>query len=71
MVPGAEARGLVAPRRAVCIVSRIRGWGAKWRRMEEEEHTTASLHGITTFPDHGADWSAAHVCFLLDNVYGE
>ncbi len=35
------------------------------------EHTTASLDGITAFPDHGANWSAAHVCILLDNVYGE
>jgi len=40
-------------------------------RGEGGEHTTASLDSITTFPDHGADWSAAHVCILLDNVYGE
>ncbi len=25
------------------------------------KHTTASLDGITTFPDHGADGSAAHI----------
>jgi hypothetical protein len=28
-------------------------------------HTTSSLYSITTFPDHGADGSAAHIWYQL------
>jgi hypothetical protein len=30
------------------------------------EPTTAGLDSITAFPNHGADWSAVHVYYLLD-----
>lgn len=58
MVPGADANGLVAPRRAeekeldgvIAGVSKRKGL-----------LTTASLDGITSFPDHGADWARVHV----------
>ncbi len=62
IVPGAEARGLVAPRRTRKAVSGVT------QQEVRQEHTTASLDGITTFPDHGADWSATHVYTLLDVV---
>ncbi len=59
MVPGADARGLVAPRRAIevnmCLpkVNATKHAGA--------EHTTPGFDGITAFPDHGADGAAQHV----------
>ena len=31
-----------------------------------EVHTTTSLDGITTFPDHGADRTAAHIYILSE-----
>ena len=43
----------------------VRGWLGEMEGFadgkREREHTTAGLDGITTFPNHGADWSAAHV----------
>ena len=62
MVPGWEARGLVAPRRtgekALVIVP----------KRSECIHTTSGLDGITTFPNHGADWSAVHVYCVSDVI---
>lgn len=60
MVPGADARGLVAPRRAV------RGNAVSDMQLRLTlivERTTTSFNCITTFPDHGADGTAQHVCF--------
>jgi len=60
MVPGAEARGLVAPRRAGEKV--VRGM----RLVKAGKLTSAGLDSITTFPNHSADWSGTHVCYTLD-----
>lgn len=56
MVPGAEARGLVAPRRAFAIISTI--YMIIARRML---HTAASLDNFPAFPDHSADGTRVHV----------
>jgi hypothetical protein len=34
--------------------------GGSWVGGTEED--TASLDGVTAFPDHGADWAGSHVC---------
>jgi hypothetical protein len=54
MVPGEEARGLVAPRMAGNVISNC-------IIVEAVKHTTASLDGITALPDHGADGARVHV----------
>lgn len=74
MVPGAEARGLVAPRMAKN--ARVSNTDAsnftcptKEGPTETREHkvdrrgvrTATSLDGITALPDHGDDGAAEHV----------
>lgn len=44
------------------------GAGGGGERVGGSEENTAGLDGITTFPDHGADWSAAHI---LDESWEE
>lgn len=56
MVPGAEARGLVAPRRAG-----NRGCQSLHKHRDRSRLTAASLDGITALPDHGDDGAAVHV----------
>ena len=56
MVPGAEARGLVAPRRAERNISR------QFIASRDVELTAASLDGVTALPDHSADGARGHVC---------
>lgn len=56
MVPGAEARGLVAPRMANNDFS-------VWSSMviANGELTAAGLDDLTALPDHGDDGAAQHV----------
>ena len=43
------------------IVAANSAWSGG-QRVGGAQNSTASLHGVTAFPDHGADGSAAHVC---------
>lgn len=54
MVPGEEARGLVAPRMASDVISSC-------IIVKDVKHTAASLDGVTALPDHGADGARVHV----------
>lgn len=56
MVPGAEARGLVAPRRAG-----KGGCQSLHTHRDRRWLTAAGLDGITALPDHGDDGAAVHV----------
>jgi hypothetical protein len=68
MVPGAESRGFVAPRRAVSqsATASLNGKEPLW---VEAEHTTSGFDGITTLPDHGANWAAQHVYTIVSHVF--
>lgn len=71
MVPGAEASGFVAPRRAleksIMLEIWLRGEFGRSDLMGPPggkgggKHTPACLHRVTTFPDHGTDGSAEHI----------
>ena len=61
MVPGWEARGLVAPRRTAKLLVVV-------YPKEAFPHTTSGLDGITSLPNHGADWSAVHVYCVSDVI---
>lgn len=61
MVPGLEARGLVAPR--MTSIGNIQTCPLLAQKGEHRGrwHTTASLDCVTTLPNHCADRSAQHV----------
>lgn len=67
MVPGADANGLVAPRRT----------GKSGEMIEDQipsrRVTSAGPDRVTTFPHHSADRAAKHICkkaFSLMKVMG-
>lgn len=64
MVPGAEARGLVAPRMAIII-------GQRLLKLDESamKLTAAGLDDVTALPDHGDNGAAQHVCFNFSHTH--
>ena len=66
-VSGVQCRGIGGGREETTYNSVVTTNGT-WARSSwvgGTEEDTASLDGITTFPDHGADWAGTHVYYSI------